>query len=168
MNNPPQEEILGIYNIQGESLNRTAPRGTVLKTGEYYLAAHVWIKNSSEAYLIQKRTESKDAWPGIWATTAGTIPAGEEPLSGAVRELEEELGLIASPNELRFIGQSLQNSYVTYIWLLERDVNAHEITMQEEEVSAVIWAKEAVIRTMIADGTFLDYGPEYLGHVFQA
>lgn len=166
MNNPPPE-ILGIYNIQGQSLNRTAPRGTVLKTGEYYLAAHVWIKNSSQEYLIQKRTESKDAWPGIWATTAGTIPAGEEPLSGAVRELEEELGITALPNELRFITQSLQNSYVTYIWLLERDVKAHDITMQEEEVSAVMWAKEAVIRSMIADGTFLDYGSEYLEQIFQ-
>ena len=166
MNKQP-EEIWDLYNIKGEPLHRTMVRGTPLKAGEYHLAAHIWIKNSNREYLIQKRADEKETWPGMWATTAGAVLAGETARSGAIRELYEEIGVVALPNELHLICQLIKGYAIEVIWLLERDVKEEEITLQGEEVSAVMWAKEAAIKAMIAEGRFYDYGVTYLEAVFR-
>lgn len=166
MNKQP-EEIWDLYNIKGEPLNRTMVRGRPLKAGEYHLVAHIWIKNSNGEYLIQKRAEGKKTRPGMWAITAGSVLAGETAQSGAIRELHEEIGVVALPHELRVITQVIRRYSIATLWLLERDVKDEEITLQEEEVSAVMWANEAAIRRMIAEGTFYDYGAEYLEAVFR-
>ncbi|AUD14346.1 hypothetical protein CW734_12755 [Planococcus sp. MB-3u-03] len=40
--------------------------------------------------------------PMLWETTGGSVITGESSLTGALRELEEETGLLARPEELRF------------------------------------------------------------------
>ncbi|MDP9310456.1 MAG: hypothetical protein M3R24_06130, partial [Chloroflexota bacterium] len=52
-------------------------------------------------------------------------------------------------------------------WLLERDVTANELSIQVEEVSEIRWATQDVIRQMVAEGMFYDYGDEYFYHVFE-
>jgi len=46
---------------------------------------------------------NKDSFPCRYDTSsAGHIQAGDEPLESAVRELSEELGIQANPDDLRF------------------------------------------------------------------
>ena len=55
-------------------------------------------KNEKGSYdlLLQKRSENKDAFPGCYdISSAGHLPAGQDYLSSALRELEEELGIKA-------------------------------------------------------------------------
>ena len=153
--NKQEPETWDIYNIHGESLNRTVTRGTPLGRGEYHLVVQVWVKNSCGEVLIQKRAAHKKTFPGIWATTAGAVLAGEDARTGAVRELNEELGISASPHELQLILESIQDDSISTAWLLERDVTRAELTLQSEEVSATQWATQATIKRMIQDGTFL-------------
>ena len=50
---------------------------------------------------MQKRAMSKDSFPGKYDTSsAGHIQAGDEPLASGLRELAEELGIHAKPEDL--------------------------------------------------------------------
>lgn len=53
--------------------------------------------------LVHKRAETKDVWPGSWDVCVGGVLApGESWENGAVRELQEELGIEGVP--LQFLG----------------------------------------------------------------
>ena len=97
---PSQPERIDLYDAGSNPLGRTVRRGEPLAPGEYHLVVQVWVRNSRGEFLIQKRRLGLDEAPGLWAATAGWVAAGEDSLEGAVRELEEELGIRASPNEL--------------------------------------------------------------------
>lgn len=166
--NEHNSEILDIYDIYGNHQNRAVLRGEPLKEGEYHLVVQIWIKNKKGEYLIQKRSENIESLPGIWATTAGAVLAGETSLAGAIRELAEELGIKASPHELQKILQSTGSNSLGTAWLLERDIAHDKISVQKEEVSAIMWATEDVIKSMVEKGSFYDYGDEYFRHVFSS
>jgi 8-oxo-dGTP pyrophosphatase MutT (NUDIX family) len=54
----------------------------------------VWILNTKDEVIIQKRCESKESWPGLWdISCAGHISHPDNSVTTAKRELEEELGL---------------------------------------------------------------------------
>ena len=157
----PPEELLDLYDINGQPLHRTIVRGAPRTEGEYHLLVQVWVKNTQNEYLIQQRADN-----GLWATTAGYVIAGETSQLGATRELAEELGIRAAPHELRQIYQDTSRYAFGTAWLLERDVAPDEICIQAEEVIETRWASQAVIRKMVEQGLFYDYGDEYFRHVF--
>ena len=117
--------------------------------------AHVWVvKPSDHDYdiLLQKRSMEKDSFPGQYDTSsAGHISAGEEPLSSALRELKEELGIEAQPEQLHyagsfrikyekeFHGKLFRDNEVATVYVYEEPVEIESLTLQKSEVSEVRW-----------------------------
>ncbi len=58
-----------------------------------YVAAVAAIIFKDDKILAMKRSQSKDAGPGLWETLSGRIEADEEPLEAVKREIMEECGL---------------------------------------------------------------------------
>jgi 8-oxo-dGTP pyrophosphatase MutT (NUDIX family) len=57
-------------------------------------ATYILVFNSEGEIYVQKRTQTKDVFPGYYDVAAGgVVLAGESYEQGAVRELEEELGI---------------------------------------------------------------------------
>lgn len=57
-------------------------------------AVHVLVFNRKGELFLQKRSLTKDVQPGKWDTSVGGhLPSGEDYPTGALRELEEELGI---------------------------------------------------------------------------
>lgn len=56
--------------------------------------------------LLQKRSSIKDSWPDYWdISCAGHIESGHNAIDTAIRELNEELGLvITNPSDLIKLG----------------------------------------------------------------
>lgn len=94
----------------------------------------------------------KDSFPGQYDTSsAGHIPAGEEPLSSALRELKEELGIEAKPEQLHyagtfrikyekeFHGKLFRDNEVATVYVYEEPVEIDSLTLQKSEVSEVRW-----------------------------
>ncbi|WP_244538054.1 NUDIX domain-containing protein [Mesorhizobium sp. YR577] len=50
--------------------------------------------------LLGKRSKGRQTYPGCWALPGGHIEAGETPLEAAIRELHEEIGVLASDLQL--------------------------------------------------------------------
>ena len=59
-------------------------------------AVHILVFNSREELFLQKRSMSKDEQPGMWdSSAAGHVDSGETYLDCALREITEELGIVA-------------------------------------------------------------------------
>jgi 8-oxo-dGTP pyrophosphatase MutT (NUDIX family) len=48
---------------------------------------------------------------GKWILPGGGLHKGEDPLSGAIRELKEETNLSINPKQLKFIGEAVYEQY---------------------------------------------------------
>jgi isopentenyldiphosphate isomerase len=61
-------------------------------------ATYILVFNSGGELYVQKRTQTKDVFPGYYDVAAGgVVLAGESYEEGAVRELAEELGIRDMP-----------------------------------------------------------------------
>lgn len=112
-------EICEVVDEFGAPTGKVVPRGTELAAGEFYPVVHIWIKDKAGNFLIQQRAGHLIVGPGIWATTVGYIQTGEESLAGAVREVEEELGLQLLPVQFRRFRRQAMENRVEDIWLVE-------------------------------------------------
>ena len=73
--------------------------------GLYHPTVHVWFYTKSGQVLLQKRGRKKKSFPLLWdVSVAGHIGAGEEISATAIRETEEEIGLIIREVDLQKIG----------------------------------------------------------------
>lgn len=87
------EEIFDVFNEKGEYLNQTASREVCHSKGLWHKAVTVFIINSKEQVLLQKRSPNKKLWPNCWDITAGGhVLSGEFGFQSIIREVEEELG----------------------------------------------------------------------------
>jgi isopentenyldiphosphate isomerase len=148
-------EFFDVVDEAGQPTGKVISRDEAHQKGTLHRTAHVWlVKKKPEGYdiLLQKRSEEKDSFPGMLDTSsAGHIPAGDEPLPSALRELKEELGLTASPEELKFAGtfriqyekefhgRLFRDNEVTRVYVYDKPVNIQDLTLQESEVSEVRW-----------------------------
>ena len=102
-------EYLDEVNENGEPTGRTVEREFAHSNGVRHRTAHVWIIRQycgKIQVLLQKRSKTKDSYPGCYdISSAGHIPAGSDYRESAIRELKEELGATASPDDLIYCGQ---------------------------------------------------------------
>jgi isopentenyl-diphosphate delta-isomerase type 1 len=97
------EEIFDIVNERDEVIGRM-PRRQVHREGRKHRAVHVLVFGGDGRVFLQKRSMSKDTFPGVWDSSAsGHVDSGEDYDACAARELKEELGLaVAAPPRLLF------------------------------------------------------------------
>lgn len=150
-------ELVDIYNNKHEKLNYTKNRKELLE-GEYRLSCFVWIINDNDELLIQQRLPNAKKCPNMWETAYGGAVAGDNAKEGAIRELNEELGIVVDEDKLQFIGSySRINDYVE-VFLLKSNVSITELVLQEDEVQTVKWMKISEFEKLIEDGEASDTG----------
>ena len=149
-------ELLDERDEMGEVTGRTQARLVMHRSGQLHGTAHVWLirPNDKSGFdlLLQKRSKNKDAFPGCYdISSAGHLPAGWDYLPSAVRELKEELGLEVSEKELHFAGvcrneektefhgKPFYNREISQVFVCTLPVKEEELTLQKEEVEAVLW-----------------------------
>ena len=156
------EELFDILTPTGVRLPGCdrKPRRLVHRDGDWHAAIHVWIlaeegSDESDAgprLLLQKRAACKESWASMWdISAAGHITAGDESVSTAIREVEEELGirLPADSLELLFVyrqestdrgGAFVNNEFNdVYMCTLPKAIPVEKFDVQPEEVEAVDW-----------------------------
>lgn len=159
-------EIWDLYDNDGQKLNNTVIRGESIDEGAYHLVVHIIIKNSDDLFLIQKRSDTKDLFPGIWAFTGGSATIGEDSRTAALRELHEETGIELGFNDLKMVDRMFYDNNMADIWYGEVDVDVTTLKFQVEEVSALAFETKEKIKEMISTGLFHKYRDKYLETVF--
>ena len=148
-------EYFDICDEFGLPTGEIVDRESAHRDGILHRTAHVWIvREKTQGYdiLLQKRSMDKDSFPGLYDTSsAGHIPAGSEPLPSAIRELQEELGVDATPEQLiyagsfriqyeeEFHGQIFRDNEVTRVYVYQEPVDIDALTLQPSEVDEVRW-----------------------------
>lgn len=160
-------EIWDILDENGEKTGRTIIRGEELKEDEYHLEVHIWIINSEDEILIQKRPKHLKYAPNIWAMTGGCVMEGEDSLDAILRETKEELGISIDKNALKVPLKHKRKNALTDIWILKQDINVEDITLQKEEVEDVKWISAEELKKMLQEGSFFGYDKEYFNLLSQ-
>lgn len=94
-------EILSLFDKNDNLIGQTE-RTKVHEQGLWHRRVSIFIFNSNQELLIQKRAPNM-ARPNLWcASASGHVLAGENPDDAASRELKEELGILC---QLKFIGK---------------------------------------------------------------
>ncbi len=165
-------ELFDEIREDGSRTGVVKERGVVHEDGSLHPTVHTWIVRSNDKsgydLLLQKRSECKDSNPGCWdISSAGHVEAGHGYLESAIRELKEELGIDALPEQLRevgtrrcgfeseFYGRPFRDNELSMIYIYEEPVNTAELTLQESEVSETAWMDYKECRRKVA------------GHLFQ-
>ena len=141
-------EMLDIFDDMGRHLG-VKPRDQVHLAGDWHRVFHcqiATIRDGVPTLILQRRSQLKAAFPGLLdLSAAGHLAAGESPVDG-VRELEEELGVVADPNDLVLLGErrlvddsgeGQLNKELTSVFLLRDDRPLDGYVLQTSEVDAV-------------------------------
>jgi 8-oxo-dGTP diphosphatase len=155
--NDTSMEICDVLDESGTRTGRTVVRGTELTQGEYYLVVHVWIRGESGEYLVQQRSPHLASDPGIWATTVGHVLAGEDSISGAIREAKEEMGVKLSPAHLRQFDRLKMETRMEDLWLAEVTKSSIGALILGSEVIDWKWASKSELEKMVRRGDFFRY-----------
>ena len=133
-------ETWDIYDRNKNKTGRFHKRGIPLNKDDYHIIIHAWVVNSNDEVIITKRHESKRICPNMWECTEGSILAGESSVEGAVRELEEEIGLSFKKEEAVFLTSFVLEESNTIVdsFMFRRDVKIEDLILQENEVSDVL------------------------------
>ena len=87
------EEIFDVVNDHNEVIGRQT-RSEVHGLGLKHRAVHVLVFNARGQIFLQKRSMTKDTFPGVWDSSAsGHLDCGEDYDACAIREVREEIGL---------------------------------------------------------------------------
>ena len=146
-------EYFDVITPDGRETGVWKTREAVHRDGDWHRSVHIWLFAGGK-FLLQKRKEDKDSFPGMWdASCTGHVDAGETYRKAALRELGEELGLCVRHDQLEYIAaedlcvvQSGEKAFISNekccIYLLHLEKQP-EITFQAEEISAVQWLDAA-------------------------
>ncbi|MBQ7858666.1 MAG: NUDIX domain-containing protein [Faecalibacterium sp.] len=148
-------EFFDVVTEYGQPTGQTVERTLAHAQGIRHRTAHVWLLRSRAGrvqILLQKRSYNKDSFPGCWdISSAGHIPAGVDFVPSALRELQEELGVAARPDQLLYCGQrrfqyrgsfhgsTFVDDQVSNVYILWLDKEPQQFTLQPEEVAEVCW-----------------------------
>lgn len=99
-------EILEFVDINDRVLG-TATRREIHERGLMHRAVHVFLFNRDGEIYVQRRSSIKDRFPDrLDSSAAGHVEPGESYEAAAVRELQEELGIVAEVEEILRTGAS--------------------------------------------------------------
>ncbi len=145
-------ELLDLYDDNGNKLNKTVERGKKYSEGKIMLSI-VFIKNKDNQYLIQKTSKEKG---GDYSTTGGHITTNETPLECIIREIQEELGLKVTKEDLRFTSLEKHPTAPCLFSVYEFNCNIdlNNLTLQKEEVEKVEWLTKEQILKLIENNQF--------------
>ena len=141
-------EMISVVDENGFPTGQTKPRASVHANGDWHRTVHVWIANSRREVLFQKRSLTKESFPGAWdISAAGHIESGETSMAAAIKEVREELGISLGPQNLQFLfsqkSSSVQRSGVfidneiSDVYMVRLDIDIEEVCIQTSEVSGV-------------------------------
>ncbi|MGW2836215.1 NUDIX domain-containing protein [Streptomyces sp. NPDC001493] len=166
------EETVALY-AQDEVPGRvvgTAPRSRTRARNLPHAAVKILVRDVGGQVYVHRRSDTKDLFPGLddpWI--GGVITAGEEPVTAAVRELAEELGLrdhVLRPLTCQWYTDAHTN-FLAYTYETVHDPESHgPIVHQETEVADGWWLPWDELMSLLARGgaRLAPDGRELLAH----
>ncbi|MEK7594379.1 MAG: NUDIX domain-containing protein [Patescibacteria group bacterium] len=136
---------------------KAADKKDAYTNGWFHRMARVMLEDADGRVLLQKRAEHMEMYPGRWDNSAaGYVDVGEDYITAALRELNEEIGI--KDVKLRTLGYYESRS--KFDWrLLNRFNRVYRLVvspnikfkLEAKEVAHVQWFTVAEARQLIVD-----------------
>lgn len=147
-------ELWDVLDKEGNRTGRVIERGSELKTGEYMMSVHVYLCNLEGEYLVQKRSMKKKLLPGIWDVTGGAVVSGEDGWEAAIREVEEEIGIKLTKENLFHINRIRRDHNLADIWFAVADFDLTDCILQEDEVDEVRFVSSQDMKEILKEAVY--------------
>lgn len=148
-------ELLDVYDSNGNLTGRKIVRGdksAILSLDEHIAVGVIFIENDKGEFLIQKTSKEKG---GEFSSTGGHIDSGETPIESIRREVEEELGIDVSNDNIEEYGFLLFDMPLRYLFYLKKNIDIDNVKIQKEEVDYVEYMSISKIEELIKNNTML-------------
>ena len=138
------DEVVTIVDEQNNVVG-SARRADMRARGLPHRSTYILVFNAQGELYVQKRTMTKDVFPGYYDPAAGGVVLAEESYTtGAYRELEEEMGIHGVP--LTWLFDFYYTDARTRVWGgVFSCVYDGTIVLQEEEVESGAFVPIATI-----------------------
>jgi len=171
-------EMIDVVDENGIKTGVIKSRTQVHIDGDWHRIAMICIVNNKNKILLQQRSESVDKFPGLWdLSVASHVQSGNDSISTAVKETNEEIGLQieyeAKVKDFRFL-TSFRNSHVFNsiienqyydLFILRKQFSVSNLKFNDSEVQAAKWADYTEIKALLKGGK-LHPRTEWIDEVF--
>ena len=141
-------EFNDVYDKYRNRTGKQHRRGTRWRFGEYGLVVCVWVYDGMGNLLLTRRAPGK-SFAGTWENSGGAVKAGENSRNAIVRELLEETGIRAKPEEYELLGTDRDRHTHYDFYCLKRTTPLNQIVLLPGETDGVQWADHETIHEMI-------------------
>lgn len=135
-------ELFDLYDRQGSSLGRDHVRGEVVPAGAYHKIVRVIVQHEDGDFLLMQRSVEKLAHPLKYELSAGgSVIKGEDFEEAAIRELNEETGIVAEviyPLSKMIVKERV--ACLEKIFYCITSIEKDAIQLQEGETQDYSWA----------------------------
>lgn len=155
-----KKEFIDVYDINRENTEKVIDRYNYkFLPNEFSLSVQIWIINDKDEIILTKRSSNKYTYPNYWECTEGAVDSGESSLESAIREVKEELGIDIYPNEIYKlkIDKNSEKPKFTDVFVCKKNIDIHDIKLQEEECSCVKLVNEEEYNKMIENSEIIPY-----------
>jgi len=153
--------LIDVLTPTGLRTGETLSRAEIHRLGKYHRAIHLYLFNSKNELLLQRRALTVDNFPGALSISVlGHVDAGEHSSATVRREIQEELGIDTSPLTIEFLFSYFSEATLsaTYIdrqfndvYLARTDLDLSHIHIDPSEVSDVTFVSFERFKQILAD-----------------
>ncbi len=146
------DELFDVVDLDDQVVDQ-APRREVHARKLLHRAIHVLVHDAAGQLFLQRRSLSKDTFPGCWdSSCSGHVDAGEDYLAAARRELGEELGWHDAGLPLRPLIKLLASPETGYefIQIFVMGPTSGPFALHPEEISEGRWIVPDELDVLIA------------------
>ena len=167
-------EMIDILDENGVKTGEVASRQEVHRLGLWHRVVAVAVINERGELLVQQRSADKEKNANLWdISVAGHISTGQDSLSAATREINEEIGvyldreikvrdfcyLTCFRNERVYHqehGDFIERQYYDCFALYMKGLTEEDLKLQEEEVQAAKFVTVEDLQVLIESGQMVD------------
>lgn len=140
-----------IYDGNRNPTGQIHRRGTPWRPGEYGIVVCVWVYDGKGHLLLTRRARGK-SFAGTWENSGGAVKSGETSREAVARELFEETGIQAQPEEFEYLDTDKDRNIFYDHYCLQRRVRLRDIVLLPGETEDVMWASFGKVHWMIRTG----------------
>ena len=141
-------EYWDLYDEKRKKLDKTIMKTNDMKNGEYHIVVNIWIMNSENLLLIIQRHPEK-TWPLKWECIGGALISGEDSITGALREVEEEIGVKLNKNNGKLIYSRKRKTDFKDTYIFKENINIKDTKLEDNAVVNIKWVTKDELTIMV-------------------